>query len=388
MDGRGACLHVSLIVLGAQTASASLFIERCSRMGIIVLWVIAAILAALCLVMLVVKRKRGDEATSRYDTDALLAPRTWRIIWRSVLAAVIGLTGLITLFNSFYSQGEGVANVRVSITGQVIGDATTEAGLHAKAPWDTVYEYDIRNQKVEMFSNPSGDGVNGAAISAPLDGGANASVSITILYSITPGEVVDIYKEFGPQTALLGNALEPSLRDIVREMSAEYAPLAIKQERASLSNDILEVLSEKWAEYGVIVVEVNLGDITLDPSTEEAIAAVITAQQRVEQARAELEQAQITAETTKTEAQAAADADQIIRCGATVTTEVQMINGKETTVQVVTPKTNAECENRLNEQVLTTKWYETLRSVGANGNVVVVIPEDGTAPIINLPSPK
>jgi regulator of protease activity HflC (stomatin/prohibitin superfamily) len=355
-------------------------------MGIIVLWVIMGALMIAGLIVFGVNRKRDNERTES-EWDEGLTPRTWRRIGGYVALGAVVISAIFTGFSLFYNQGEGVANVRVAITGQVNG-VTTEAGLQTKAPWDSVVEYDIRNQKVEMFSNDGGTGANGAAISAPLDGGANASISITVLYSITPAEVVNIYKQFGPQTALLGNALEPSLRDIVREMSAEYAPLAIKQERAALSNDIFEVLSEKWAEYGVIVVEVNLGDISLDPSTEEAIAAVITAQQRVEQARAELEQAQITAETTKTEAQASADADQIIRCGATVTTGTQLINGKETEVQIVTPKSNAECENRLNEQVLTTKWFETLRSIGAAGNMVVVIPEDGTAPIINLPAAR
>lgn len=348
-------------------------------MFIIVLWVIAAIIAVVAIVRLVSIKKRfeaSDLTQREYGFS--------RTIWRIVLGAVLALAAIFTLFNTFYPQGEGVANVRVAVTGQVNG-VTTDAGLHAKAPWDSVSEYDIRNQKIEMFSNDSGNGANGAAISAPLDGGANAAVSITILYSITPNEVTSIYKGFGPQVALIQNALEPSLRDIVRKESAEYAPLAIKQERAALGNDIFESLSTKWAEYGVQVNEVNLGDISLDPSTEEAIAAVITAQQRVEQSRAELEQAQITAETTKTEAQAAADADQIIRCGATTRTETQLINGKETTVQIVVPKTNAECENRLNEQVLTTKWYETLQDVGAGGNMVVIVPEDGTAPIINLP---
>lgn len=310
----------------------------------------------------------------------------WSRIWWWVMMLAFAFMAIITLTTSFYTQDEGTAKVRVSFTGQVVG-VTTDAGIHLKAPWDTAYGYNIRNQKIEMYSNDGGMGNDGAAISAPLDGGANASVSVTILYSITPDQVVEIYKEYGTQEELLVNALRPSLRNIVRERSAEYAPLDIKQERASLSNDVFEAVSADWIRYGVSVEDVNFGDISLDASTEEAIAAVITAQQKVEQARAELTQAQITAETTKTEAQAASDADQIIRCGAEVSTSTQMINGKETTVQVVTPKTNEECENKLNEQVLTTKWYDVLRSLGANGNLVVVLPEDGTAPIINLPTP-
>ncbi len=356
-------------------------------MLVIVLWalgVLTVILSAASLMRIRVKSTKGEDVEyTRSDREYIRAARTG---WRVALGIGVGLLVVPSIIGSLYSQGEGSAMVRVSVTGQVTG-VTTTAGLHMKAPWDSVSAYNIRNQKIEMFSNDGGSGVNGAAISAPLDGGANASVSITVLYSINPGEVERIYKNFGTQDELLANALQPSLRDIVRKKSAEYAPLAIKQERATLGNDILDTLNADWSRYGVVLEEVNLGDISLDGSTEAAISAVITAQQRVEQARAELEQAQITAETTKTEAQAAADADQIIRCGATITSDVQIINGKETTVKVVTPKTNEECENRLNEQVLTTRWYETLQGIGANGNIVVVIPEDGTPPILNLPTP-
>lgn len=55
-----------------------------------------------------------------------------------------------------------------------------------------------------------------------------------------------------------------TLRDIVRKASAEYAPLAIKQERASLGPDIRLALEESWGKYGVTLNQVNLGDIQLE----------------------------------------------------------------------------------------------------------------------------
>ncbi len=292
---------------------------------------------------------------------------------------------LILGFTSYYTQDPGEAVVVKSFTGSVVGQ-TTESGLHFTAPWNSTESFDIRNQKLEMYSNAGGEGADGSALSVPLKGGANASVSITVIYSIEPNSVTSIYEKFKTQEGLRSNALKASLRDVVRNLTSSYAPLEIKEQRTKLGNDIQTTLSEDWKQYGVTIDQVNLGDITLDPATEQAISGVIAAQQEVEKSRAGLEKAEIDAEVTKTDAQAQADADQIIRCGANVTYESRKINGVDTNVAVVTPKSNAECENRLNPQVLLTKYFDTLRQIGEKGNMVVIVPEGGATPIITLPS--
>lgn len=114
--------------------------------------------------------------------------------------------------------------------------------------------------------------------------------------------------------------------------------------------------------------------------------------QRVETSRNELDAARIAAETTKVEAQAQADADQIIRCGAVTEQVTEVVAGQEVTSTKVVPLTGAECEERLNQQVLTSKYLDALKELGATGNMIVVIPNDpagGTnGPIINLPTPE
>jgi regulator of protease activity HflC (stomatin/prohibitin superfamily) len=302
-----------------------------------------------------------------------------------VVAGALGVLGVALLpLQVFYVQDPGEASVKVAF-GYITG-INTEQGPQPKAPWEDIISYSIRSQKIEMYSNEGGNGENGTAITAPLAGGANASVSITVLYSIKPDAVSDIYSRFRTQDLLLGNALEPSLRDVVRKESAKYQPLQIKQQRADLGNGILAALLAWEDEYGVIVDQVNLGDISLDPSTEEAISKVIQAQQEVEQARAGLEKAQIEAEKTKTVALADADADQIIRCGATTRTETRTIDGKETEVTVVTPKPVEQCENRLSEQVLYARYIDALKDISAAGDLIVITPEGANGPILNLPA--
>lgn len=300
-------------------------------------------------------------------------------------------SALFLLFASAYTQDPGEAIVIKSFTGKVIKVDTT-SGLGFTAPWNSVIKFDIRNQRIEMFTNDGGQGKDGAVITAPLQGSSNAYVSITVRYSIKPGSVRQVYELHKNQGNLKDNVLKPGVRDEVRVATSAYPPFQVKERRAELTEDIRSRLAERWEPFGVTIDDIDLGDLALDEKTEEALRVVNERQAQVESARADLERAYIEAETVKTEAQAQADADQIIRCGATTTTETREIAGKPEQVTVITPKQGAECENRLNEQVLTSKYLDTLEALGDSGNMVVIIPNspNGGAggPIINLPRPS
>lgn len=282
---------------------------------------------------------------------------------------VIGF--LIILASSVYRQDPGEAIVIRSAGGD-IAKVDTTAGWGFTAPWNSQSTFNIRNQRIEMFSNEGGEGADGAAISAPLDNGSNASVSITVRYSIRADAVGDIYRVHRSQDNLLDNVLKPGLRDEMREVTAEYGAFSVKQNRGEISGQLLEALETRWEEDGVEVDAIDLGDIALDAATEEALQQVNARQAEVEAAEADLERARVEAEATKVDAQASADADQIIRCGATVTTETREVNGEPTEVTVVTPKAGTKCENRLNDQVITNNYIEALREIGADGNLIVV----------------
>jgi regulator of protease activity HflC (stomatin/prohibitin superfamily) len=344
-------------------------------MGFIVVFILLAIVTIGLIVF-------GRIAKKKYPRDQYIWPTV--VTWVGYSLTLLG--AIVFGLNSFYTQDPGQAVIVKSFTGSIV-TSTEEAGAHGKAPWDSTETFNIRNQRLEMFSNAGGEGADGAALNVPLKGGANATVSITVTYSINPSSVQDIYRDFQDQEGLRNNALKAKMRDVVRNETAKLAPLQIKENRAALGTSILESLTLVWDKYGITVDQVNLGDISLDASTEEAIAKVINAQQEVEQARANLEKAKITANVTKTEAKAQADADQIMRCGAsTETIEVtDETTGKVTTEVQVTPIPMDKCQNRLNEQVLTNKYIDALKEIASKpGNVIIT---DGkTVPMVNVPT--
>lgn len=292
-----------------------------------------------------------------------------------LVIVVIGF--LFILPGAIYTQDPGEV-ILIRGSGGDIKDTDTSAGFGVTAPWNKRIKFDTRNQRIEMFTNSGGQGENGAAIGAPLSNGTNVTVSVTVQYSMRPDCIEDVYNTYRSQANLEDRALEPGLRDGVRQSTAEYDPFRVKQERAQLATDIRELLESEWEELCVEIDNVDLGDLGLPDTTEAALNALNDRQLEAQAAQADLEKAKIEAEVTKTDALAEQAADQIVRCGATVTTETREVAGQDTQVQIVTPVPVEQCQNLLNEQVLINNWIEAMKEMAANGNVIVVDPNAGT----------
>lgn len=293
-------------------------------------------------------------------------------------AIVLLFSAFLMALGSIYTQDPGEVILIRGAGGNVIR-TDRDAGFGFTAPWNKKTSFNIRNQRIEMFSNKGGEGDDGAAISSPLKNGSNVAVSVTVQVDIKPDAVADIYKQQRGQKQLWDNVLKPGLRDEVRRQTANFTAFDIKQRRGELVTAITEGLETRWSKVGVSVNNVDLGDLGLDAETEKALEQVSAAQARLEEAR-------IDAEKTRVEAKATTDGDQIIRCGATVTVEKQIVADKEIEVTVVTPKTGAACENRLNEQVLIAKYIEALEKMSEHGWGMVV--PQGFSGILNLPAPQ
>ena len=90
------------------------------------------------------------------------------------------------------------------------------------------------------------------------------------------------------------------------------------------------------------------------------------------------------ADITRTQAQATSDAQQILACGGTTTTQLQ--DGKS--VQVVTPNPNNRCSAPpLTAEILQYSYIQALRDLvnSPNSSTVILGGGTGAAPIIQVP---
>ncbi|MCH8613857.1 prohibitin family protein [Arsenicicoccus dermatophilus] len=328
---------------------------------------------------------RWQQAAKAQRRRAPIATSTPTPAWFLPLAgwAMTGL-GVLTLFlSTLYTQDVGEAIVLRTPGGTVAGVDITP-GFSMKAPWNDIVKYDVRNQVITMAGEQGA--TDGPAINAQTSDNATAAVDITVRYSIVPAKVGDIYSAYRTQEGLVSRALDVDVRSIVRDVPVHYTAGELRQKRAQVSTDIAKELQTRWERLGVTVDSVDLRDIRYPQEIEQSLAAVQTARSRVESARAELESSKINAEKVKTEAQAQSDSDQIIRCGAMSTTVKEMIAGKEVASVKVVPVPPAQCQNRLNEQVLTSKYIDMLKEAAAKGNTMYVVPPSQST-LLQLPAP-
>lgn len=305
---------------------------------------------------------------------------------RGMALAVAGILTLVlaimTYFTCVYSQDPGEAKVQRSFTGEVIGSDISE-GLGFKLPWVSNITYDIRNQVVDYGGDGSGKGKTGPAIPAQDKDGATATIDVVVRYSLDPSSVESTYKQYGSQSNFESKLILNDVRSVVRNIPLKYSTATFRLNREKAALEMQSALADRWDGEGIFVETVELRDIRYPESIENSLQAVQEATNNANKAKADLETARVNAEQTRVEAQAQADYDQIVRCGAKTEIVKEVINGTETNVTKVIPLNGAACQNRLNDQVLINKYIDALKEMAAQGNLVV-IPE-GFGGILNLP---
>lgn len=305
-----------------------------------------------------------------------------------ICAGVAGLLALVVLIiglsSTLYSQDPGEAKVLQSFTGEVVG-SDPEAGIGLKAPWVKAIDYDIRNNVIKFEGN--GENVEGPAITAQDKDGATATFNVTIEYSIESAYVEEIYKNYGSQDQLESRLIKTQIDNAARLIPAQYNTGNFRNSRDAAQDKLKVALTEntKLKDSGIVVNVALIGDIKYPQGIEDSLQKVQEATNEANGAKAKLETAKVEAEKTRVDAQAQADADQITRCGATTVQSTEVINGVETKVTKVIPIGNDRCQNRLNEQVLTNKWIDAMKEIAGKDGNVIVVPENGNPPIIQVP---
>lgn len=267
--------------------------------------------------------------------------------------AVPLVIGLITLATGcFYAQDIGEAVVLKNFGGSLAG-YTTDAGFHLKAPWQDATSWDIRNRLINFYRDSEyvydNGSYSGATVTINDSSGTKADCDVQVIYSINPDAVQQLYAEYGNQEAYVSSYVSNDVRQTVRDCAGQFTTIQLLTDKDSFAQSIQTTLGERWADSGVVVESVQVQDIRYSDDITNAYAAAQAAQVEQTAASDRQETARIEAETKVIESQGTADS-------------------------------NAILNESLTPEVLTQRYYETLQSLGANGNLVVT---DGTnAPVV------
>ena len=242
-----------------------------------------------------------------------------------------------------YAQDIGEAVVLKNFGGSLAG-YTTEAGFHAKAPWQEATNWDIRNRLINFYRDSEykydNGSYSGATVTINDSSGTKADCDVQVIYSINPDTVTELYAEYGTQEAYVSSYVSNDVRQTTRDCAGQFTTIQLLTDKETFATAIQTALGERWADSGVVVESVSVQDIRYADSITDAYAAAQSAQVEQQAATNKQETARIEGETKVIEAQKEAEANQVLT-------------------------------QSLTDEVLMSQYIEALKEAAANDNLII-----------------
>ena len=233
-----------------------------------------------------------------------------KFAWIGFTAGIIFFV-ICIFFSTFVSVKTGHTGV-VTTFGHV-EDYTFDAGVHVKAPWQSVVEMDNRVQKATIEL---------ACFSSDIQ---EVNCKYTVNYQISKTNAQDIYRTVG--TGYFETVITPNVQEAVKTIMAHYTAENLIGKRDILATEIEQLLGESLLKYNIEVVSTAIEDMDFTDAFTDAVEAKQVAAQNKLKAQTEQEQktmeASQAAERQKIEANAAAE---VAKIAAEADLEVQKIN--------------------------------------------------------------
>ncbi len=204
------------------------------------------------------------------------------------------LFAVLTAFLFFTATVE-TGNVGVITNFGKVTGAVLDSGWHLVGPVDHVTEISIRTITTQT---------DATCFSSDLQA---VNITLAVQTRITKENATDIYKNYG--TEYMSQA-SPKILDALKAETAKYEAAQIIANRDKIRSEALKAAQQRLQGF-VEVQDLSIVNVAFSQEYEKAIESKQVAQQRAEQAKYELQQAQVEAEKKVASAKGEAEAIQI-----------------------------------------------------------------------------
>ncbi len=238
-------------------------------------FIIGALLAVVAILAAVGAAKKANKS-GKFISTLLLVLGVVICLVSCLRTVPTGHTGIVTTFGN-------------------VEDYTYEAGVHFSAPWHNVINMDNRNQRAS---------IDLLCFSSDIQ---EVSVTYTLNYQIEKAFAQKIYKEIG--IGYFNTVITPRIQEAVKSVLAQYTAEQLLENRAELSTQIKDILTEKLSTYNIEVLDTSLENLDFSDAFTDAVEAKQVAEQKSKQAKIEQEQKTMEAEAEAKRAQIQAEAE-------------------------------------------------------------------------------
>jgi len=215
------------------------------------------------------------------------------VVPRLILALAIGIPALIFVFSIFRVIPAGQVGVKV-LFGQVEAVPLRE-GLNVL--WNPLYDIIVMDVRVQKHT---------ARYDAASKDLQAVHVEMVLNYRLMPDRAPELYRVVG--LGFSSVIIDPAAQETLKAQTATHNAAEILLRRAAIKSDVQRELTTWLAKYGLEMKEAALANIRFDANYEKAIEAKQIEEQKAEQKRYELIQAQRQAEIAAAAAKGRGDA--------------------------------------------------------------------------------
>src|SRR5919197_1631662 len=215
------------------------------------------------------------------------------VVPRMILVLTIAIPGLILIFSVLRVIPAGHVGVKI-LFGEVEPVPLRE-GLNVV--WNPLYDIIVMDTRVQKHTTRYD------AASKDLQA---VHVDMVLNYRLMPDRAPDVYKSIG--LAYSSVIVDPAAQEVLKAQTATHNAAEILVRRQAIKSDVQTGITQWLAKYGVELKEASLANIRFDANYERAIEAKQIEEQKAEQKRYELIQAQREAEIAAATAKGKGDA--------------------------------------------------------------------------------
>lgn len=227
----------------------------------------------------------------------------------SIIGAILVLLIGFVVIDGFVSIPAGHVAV-IYDRGRGVLEQELPEGLHLKIPfWQSATIMDTRLQTYTMsIATTEGDVYGDDAIEALTSDGQKVYVDVTVQYRIDKEDASYIYQKIGLDYK--DKIVRPEVRSIIREIVTGYESKGLFniKNRQKAAKEMEDNLKERYAAKKVVLESLLLRNIQFSASYINAIEEKQIAEQKIQKAEYERQEAEKTKEKRIIEAQAEAEA--------------------------------------------------------------------------------
>lgn len=269
---------------------------------------------------------------------------------RVVLLLAIGIPATILAFSIFRIIPAGHVGVKV-LFGQV-DPVPLREGLNIV--WNPLYDIVIMDARVGRHS---------AKYDAASKDLQAVHVDMVLNYRLIGDRAPEVYRKIGLEYSRV--IIDPAAQEVLKANTATHNAAEILLKRPAIKADVQRDLTVWLAKYGIEMNEAALANIRFDPAYEKAIEAKQIEEQKAEQKRYELIQAQRQAEIVAAQAKGKGDGAREEAKGV-----ADALRTKGEAEATYNAKVSASLTPVLIQQQYLARWDGRLPQYSLGGNVV------------------